>query len=51
MSMTDTMNRTASSAAAAAEPLVRIQQLSKQFGSGAHPVRAVDNVSFDIFPG
>ena len=53
MSMTDTLERTAGSAAdaAAAEPLVRIQQLSKQFGSGAHPVRAVDNVSFDIFPG
>ena len=51
MSMTDTLDHAAGSVAAAAEPLVRIQQLSKQFGSGAHPVRAVDNVSFDIFPG
>ena len=51
MSMTDTLDHAAGSVAAAAEPLVRIQQLSKQFGAGAHPVRAVDNVSFDIFPG
>ena len=33
------------------DPLVRIEKLSKQFGSGAHPVRAVENVSFDIYPG
>lgn len=32
-------------------PLVRIQNLSKQFGGGAHPVRAVQDVSFDIRPG
>ncbi len=48
--MSDTMEPTVS-AASSAEPLVRIAQLSKQFGTGAHPVRAVDNVSFDIYPG
>ena len=54
MSMTDTLERSADVAAPAAvqtEPLVRIQHLSKQFGSGPHPVRAVQDVSFDIFPG
>ncbi|MEJ5125546.1 oligopeptide/dipeptide ABC transporter ATP-binding protein [Comamonas sp. MYb21] len=55
--MTDTLERPAERATAAtgatavAQPLVRIQHLSKQFGSGAHPVRAVQDVSFDIFPG
>jgi peptide/nickel transport system ATP-binding protein len=54
MSMTDTLERPAeqaTAAPAAAEPLVSIQHLSKQFGSGAHPVRAVQDVSFDIYPG
>ncbi|MDR2330204.1 MAG: ATP-binding cassette domain-containing protein [Comamonas sp.] len=52
--MTDTLERPAeqaTAAPAAAEPLVSIQHLSKQFGSGAHPVRAVQDVSFDIYPG
>ena len=47
MSEAMTTERTASSG----QPLVRIEKLSKQFGSGAHPVRAVENVSFDIYPG
>ena len=51
MSTTNTLERPAAVSANQAEPLVRIQNLSKQFGTGAHPVRAVENVSFDIFPG
>ena len=48
--MTELMEKSVTTAPAS-EPLVRIQQLSKQFGTGAHPVRAVENVSFDIYPG
>ena len=33
------------------DPLLRIRNLSKQFGSGAQAVRAVQDVSFDILPG
>ncbi len=36
---------------ASAEPLLRIQNLSKQFGVGPGAVRAVQDVSFDILPG
>ncbi|MFC4298728.1 ABC transporter ATP-binding protein [Castellaniella hirudinis] len=36
---------------ASAAPLLRIQNLSKQFGVGPGAVRAVQNVSFDILPG
>ena len=34
-----------------AEPLLRIRNLSKQFGTGTQAVRAVQDVSFDILPG
>ncbi|MFZ4286507.1 ABC transporter ATP-binding protein [Variovorax sp. HJSM1_2] len=34
-----------------AEPLLQIQHLRKYFGSGTHPVRAVDDVSFTIRKG
>jgi peptide/nickel transport system ATP-binding protein len=34
-----------------AEPLLQIQHLKKYFGSGTHPVRAVDDVSFTIRKG
>ncbi len=34
-----------------AEPLIRVRGLHKHFGSHAHPVRAVEDVSFDIRPG
>ena len=30
------------------KPLLEIQSLRKYFGSGSHPVRAVDDVSFTI---
>lgn len=33
------------------KPLVEIQSLRKYFGSGSHPVRAVDDVSFTIHQG
>ncbi len=33
------------------EPLLRVRNLSKQFGAGAGAVRAVQDVSFDILPG
>ncbi|WP_368646459.1 ABC transporter ATP-binding protein [Castellaniella ginsengisoli] len=33
------------------EPLLRVRNLSKQFGIGAGAVRAVQEVSFDILPG
>lgn len=36
---------------ASVEPLLRIRNLSKQFGAGAGAVRAVQDVSFDILPG
>ncbi len=36
---------------ASAEPLLRIQNLRKQFGVGPGAVRAVQDVSFDILPG
>jgi oligopeptide/dipeptide ABC transporter ATP-binding protein len=35
----------------AAQPLVEVQGLSKFFGGGKHPVRAVDGVSFSIRAG
>ncbi len=36
---------------AAAPPLLEVRGLRKYFGSGKHPVRAVDNVSFAVEPG
>ncbi|VTU40141.1 Stage 0 sporulation protein KE [Variovorax sp. PBS-H4] len=36
---------------AAAAPLIEVRGLKKYFGSGERPVRAVDGVSFAIFPG
>ena len=36
---------------AAAQPLIEVRNLKKYFGTGAHPVRAVDDVSFAIRQG
>jgi peptide/nickel transport system ATP-binding protein len=36
---------------AVSEPMLRVQGLKKYFGRRDHPVRAVDDVSFDIAPG
>ena len=36
------------SAISASDNLLEIRQLTKHFGKGSHPVRAVDDVSFDI---
>ena len=36
---------------AAAQPLIEVRNLKKYFGTGARPVRAVDNVSFAIKQG
>ena len=36
---------------AAAPPLLEVRGLRKYFGTGAHPVRAVDGVSFAVEPG
>jgi peptide/nickel transport system ATP-binding protein len=38
-------------APAAAPPLLEVRGLRKYFGKGAHPVRAVDDVSFAVEPG
>lgn len=34
-----------------AAPLLQLRGLSKHFGGGAHPVRAVDGVDLDVWPG
>ena len=39
------------SATLASDNLLEIRQLKKYFGKGSHPVRAVDDVSFDIRKG
>jgi peptide/nickel transport system ATP-binding protein len=39
------------SAISASDNLLEIRQLTKHFGKGSHPVRAVDDVSFDIRKG
>jgi peptide/nickel transport system ATP-binding protein len=36
---------------AVSEPMLRVQGLKKYFGAGDRPVRAVDDVSFEIAPG
>src|SRR4051812_48766289 len=40
-----------SAVAAEAAPLLEVRHLKKYFGSGTHPVRAVDDVSFAIRKG